>query len=583
MQIGRQLNRNTPRLTDEDYSDGFKDLVSFALDSNPASRPSMSDIMSHSYIVESEEEYPTSSLSELVRIYYQWSQRGGQRISLFNPGGAAAAQLDTGDFSDEDWNFSTTDNFERRFSVLDLDQLAASLAEMEEKIDDGEPDPTAEQDTEPNPGEMTSDQKANFDERVKRGATAMEGLFDEGKPDYKYETKNDFVPVEEKQTSDLPLRTVTDRSSVMSTFIDIDIGSYDSSHYAAGSVSAQPFQLADADTIKANRSSGRQNRTSNEEWSTSSGSEDGDDSDNLTEKRHSGPRPPTMEWKFPTFAPPAEEESDGGSEPSQESQQAEPVTAEKRATMQWTFPVMTQNAGTISEPLPDIPEADVKDTARPPATAIRTSSISNSSTIRGLDLGEPGEARPSSSSASSFSDISDSEYDPFRFDRPSTPRAHNSPQREHFFNHEFPAMLNSAGYSDYEPSSALDGPGPDEEDTHPLWHNNTSITDPESQPESFQTDVSSTLSSPISDQLSAAKRIPPPVINDDIEPIEFPIITPPPIESLTEGADDVVVSNELDKLLGDLLDSLKLTGDALSRVNVGHEVNGSRLTPENVE
>ena len=91
MQIGRQLNRTKPKLDKEGYSDELKDLISFSLDSDPRSRPTMADILTHSFIAETEESHPTSSLGELVQMYYQWSQRGGQRISLFNPGGAAAA------------------------------------------------------------------------------------------------------------------------------------------------------------------------------------------------------------------------------------------------------------------------------------------------------------------------------------------------------------------------------------------------------------------------------------------------------------------------------------------------------------
>lgn len=72
MQIGRQLNRNTPKLDSDSYSEGLKDLIAFALDSNPVTRPTMADILAHPYIAGTEEEYPTSSVSELVRNYYQW-------------------------------------------------------------------------------------------------------------------------------------------------------------------------------------------------------------------------------------------------------------------------------------------------------------------------------------------------------------------------------------------------------------------------------------------------------------------------------------------------------------------------------
>lgn len=606
MQIGRQLNRTTPRLAKEGYSDGLKELVSFALESDPTTRPAMSDILSHSYIAESEEQYPTSSLSELVKIYYQWSQRGGQRISLFHPGGAAAAEVPGESYSDEDWNFSTTDGFERRFSVLDLDQLAASLAEMEEEMDPTAPETSTEKPAEQASTEMSSDERANFDERVRRGAEAMEGIFDEQKPDYKYETKNDFVPVEEKQPStDLPLRTVTDRSSVMSTFIDIDIGSFDSSHYAAGPTSAQPFQLADAHTIRANKGSGR-NRGSIGEQSHASSNEDDDD---FTYQQQSGPRPPTMEWKFPTLEPTPEKEPEDDMVSNEESNQAGTEPTEKRATMEWTFPVMGSAAGSDRAPPPHSAEDTIYDTVKAPTTAVRASDASTvdlgepgdarpsstvetvdfgepgderpSSTVLSVDLGEPGDARPSSSSASE-APSEDSEYDPFRFDRPSTPRAHDSPQHDHFFNKEVPAALNESGYAEFD-VPVLDGPGPDEEATHPLWRSSTILTNPESQPEPFPPagiEFPSILGEPIPDSLDTAKKVPPPPAPEPAgpEPIGFPFIAPPSIESLTEGSGDGPVAAELDRLLGDLLDSLKSTGDALSRVNIGPEQERSDVS-----
>ena len=576
MQIGRQLNRTTPKLANEQYSDGLKELVSYALDSDPATRPTMADILAHPYIAGTEEEYPTSSLRELVKNYYHWSQRGGQRISLFHPGGAAAAEIPGEEYSDEDWNFSTTDGFERRFSVLDLDQLAASLAELEQEMTPASPKPS-EHAADPAPAEMTSNEKANFDERVRRGATAMEGLFDENKPDYKYETKSDFVPIEPEpeQATDLPLRTVTDRSSVASTLIDIDIGNFDSSHYAAAAATAQPFQLADANTIKANRSSGRRRG--------SSGAQDNDEEDDFTFQPQTGPRPPTMEWKFPAFIPTPESEPESEPEPAaQESPQVENDTTAKRATMEWTFPSMDATVSANMEPPADT-ESPVHDTIRPPTTAVRTSIDSTSSAI---DLGEPGDARPTTPSVSSQSDQSDSEYDPFRFDRPITPQNLKSPQQDHFYDHPVPSsVLDAATYSSSD-SGLLDGPGPDEEDTHPLWQSTSIMEYPPSNQEPFPTgemDMSSVMSSPAPETFSTARREPDP-LPAPRESLGFSRVAPPSIESLTEGADDAVVSSELDRLLGDLLDSLKMTGDALGRANTaGPEKNDAGLVSQNSE
>ncbi|PTU19617.1 hypothetical protein P175DRAFT_0510844 [Aspergillus ochraceoroseus IBT 24754] len=610
MQIGRQLNRNTPKLADSDkYSEGLQNLVAFALDSDPTTRPTMADILLHPYIADSEEEYPTPSLSELVRNYYQWSQRGGQRMSLFHPGGAAAAEMPGADpDSDEDWNFSTTDDFERRFSVIDLDQIAASLAEMEAEINTAKNQPQQEKlNEELGETEMTEEDKANFDERVRRGAAAMEGLFDEEKPIYKYETKNDFVPIEPKApVSDLPLRTETDRSSVTSTFIDIDIGSFDSSHYAAGASSAQPFQLADADTIRANRSSGRQNRGSSESRSRSSSSEVSStaDSQDLTYQPRAGPRPPTMDWKFPTFMQPTTEESESEQEPESgvetgsgsDSDSENPLGLQppaqdavgRRATMEWTFPVMTASTdtddadpGDQSKPHHHAPESR-QNTLRASDSELHPAPLrtSDHNTLQVNHIGEPGESRPSTAS---------SDYDPFLFDLPTTTITTTTPdgmptQQQRFVDYEYPELLTSVGYPEYEQSSVLEGPGPDEEDPHPAWQNNTEIARPVTQPapnghtEPFPAALPSKEeprrsfltadSSPMSEPLPTARYDPRASSTGEEPKIQFPDLLPPRLEVLMEGAGDAAVTAELDRLLGDFLDALSATGEALSQTKI---------------
>lgn len=544
----------------------------------------MKDILEHPYIAGTEEEYPTSSVSELVRNYYQWSQRGGQRISLFHPGGAAAAEIPGTEKSDDDWNFSTTDGFERRFSVIDLDQIAASLAEMEDSISPNTP--TAEH----APGEdvpetdMDPEQKANFDERVRRGAEAMEGLFNEEKPSYKYETKNDFVPVQPSTPcSDLPLRTETDRSSVMSTLIDIDIGSFDSSHYAAGAPSAQPFQLADADTIRANRSSLRLNRNSNENSSQSASSDaEGGESQDETFQPPSGPRPPTMDWKFPTFMQAQEDEAEAAKEkPPAEPKQEDTFQAEKRATMEWTFPVMSaEDTG----PATDSSAPDRHDTIRAPLQDLKEEQADESGY----------ESRPSTS-ASNKSTMSESDYDPFRLDRPRTPPTQAPPTAADL--REMQALVYEAfgdpeehGPGLFDGPDGPDGPGPVEWD-HPLWRDNQYVFDPDnipplnyeipdrpvspSEPESPFPEPLQTLRREEASQATTAGETDPDVI-------VFPELVPPSAESLMEGADDDVVIAELDRILGDFLGALHATNQVLARAQPGQrQTRGNRRERRN--
>ncbi|KAL3261464.1 hypothetical protein ABHI18_003779 [Aspergillus niger] len=587
IQIGRQITRNTPKLDNDKYSDGLKSIVSFALESNPVTRPGMADILTHPYVADTEDAYPTASLSELVRIYYQWSQRGGQRISLFHPGGAAAAELPGAEAEyEEDWNFSTTDGFERRFSVIDLDQLAASLAEMEDQISPTTV-PSSDHESSEDGSEkvMTPEEKANFDERVRRGAAAMEGLFDEDKPSYTYETKNDFVPIEPKApASDLPLRTDTDRSSVTSTFIDIDIGSFDSSHYAAGATSAQPFQLADADTIRANRTSGRQHRNSVEgrSRSSSSGVSSNRGSEDMTFQPQTGPRPPTMDWKFPVFMQPPTEEAEPASPPEPETKPAEPDTSDKRATMEWTFPVMTAPADDGGASSDNFVDTSQYDTLKAPIVESQPST-----TVRRSSIGEPGDSRPSTS-RSGESNGSETDYDPFRFDRPSTPptQAPADPKSP-----EYPQLLNTLEYPNYDQSGMMDGPGPDEEEeTDDVWQKPSEDTDDPSLSEPFPTAIPTksidlslpfvpSANSSVSDSLPTARTNFPSLTTNDGEPILFPELPLPQLELFMAGANDHAIAGELDRLLESFIDSLNSTGQALSRINIGPEVK-EEVKPE---
>lgn len=582
MQIGRQLNRSVPKLDSDQYSQGLKDLIAFALNSDPATRPSMKDILEHPYIAGTEEDYPTSSVSELVRNYYQWSQRGGQRISLFHPGGAAAAEIPGTEKPDDDWNFSTTDGFERRFSVIDLDQIAASLAEMEDSISPNTP--TAEH----VPGDdvpetdMDPEQKANFDERVRRGAEAMEGLFNEEKPSYKYETKSDFVPVQPNTpSSDLPLRTETDRSSVMSTLIDIDIGSFDSSHYAAGAPSAQPFQLADADTIRANRSSLRLNRNSNENNSQPVSSDvEGGELQDETLQPPSGPRPPTMDWKFPTFMQAQEGETEAAKEttPAQPKQE-DTSQAEKRATMEWTFPVMSAEN---TSPANDSTDPDRHDTIRAPVQDLKEEQYESGY-----------ESRPSTS-ASNKSTLSESDYDPFRFDRPQTPpNPRNLANMTEAELREVIALVDEAfgdpeahGPGLFDGPDGPDGPGPVEWD-HPLWRDNQYVFDPDNIPP-LNYDIPdrpaspSEPESPFPEPLQALPSEEPSTAEEaDPGAIVFPELVPPSAESLMEGAEEDVVMAELDRILGDFLGALRATEQVLARTEPQPQTRGNRRERRN--
>jgi len=105
---GIELLKNPPRLDDENYSAELRELIAFVLQGKPADRPTMAEICKHPYIAQTEQQHPTRQLSEMVVTFKKWEEAGGQRASLYQPGGAAAVQMASISFDVEEWNFSTS-------------------------------------------------------------------------------------------------------------------------------------------------------------------------------------------------------------------------------------------------------------------------------------------------------------------------------------------------------------------------------------------------------------------------------------------------------------------------------------------
>lgn len=284
--LGATLGRAPPRLDKLQHSEGLSDLVAFVLESKPADRPSMHQVLQHPYIQGSEETHPTESLAELVKTYYRWEHSGGQRQSLFMNSGAAAAEFPPTLVEEDDWNFSTTSNFEQELEgfSFDPDTLKdpatsvkpenASEASNGQAADYSFPSPIVVPAVYPlNPskatprdgehwpphGERTLLEKINTEERVKRGEKAFTGLFNEQKPPYQYKVKADFIEQKSVPTtsalskplsrtrSDLPLRDESVQSAVHRKEIDTD-------HLRSASYDKTPnIDLATVNTIKALR------------------------------------------------------------------------------------------------------------------------------------------------------------------------------------------------------------------------------------------------------------------------------------------------------------------------------------------
>lgn len=108
-QFGSYLKQHVPRLEGDQFSDSLKDLVAFCMTEDPRDRPSVGQIQGHPYIYNTERDYPTKSLSMLVNAYRLWEVQGGNRMSLFNAGGAQAPAGDepSQPSQSDDWNFDT--------------------------------------------------------------------------------------------------------------------------------------------------------------------------------------------------------------------------------------------------------------------------------------------------------------------------------------------------------------------------------------------------------------------------------------------------------------------------------------------
>ena len=323
----RRLNQSIELPENGNYSSGLRSLVSYTLTPDAATRPSFSDVLAHEYLTSTEKSHPTTILSELVKVYYSWLYGGGQRASLFMPGGAVAGDtpgsLTT---SDEDWNFSSTVTFENRMStVLNIPDFS-DLSDM----------PSLEGDSTPKAlkaaSELSPEEKANFEERVRRGAD-LSNNFDPNKPNYEYVTKQDFIPIQQRRASDLPLRAMSEERPYSIANQVIDLGDFDSSNYAVVSQAKdEKIKLADAATIKANRGNSRLfPEVHTPETMTAKPSMSAIEGSTIT---NNPLRPTTQDFSFPPKEWNTQDKPDEAAETVEMSKPRDPA---KHKTMEWSF------------------------------------------------------------------------------------------------------------------------------------------------------------------------------------------------------------------------------------------------------
>jgi hypothetical protein len=275
--LGPYLRQHIPRLEGGNYSEGLRSFVAYCLEENASERPPIEAVQEHPYICDTSTQYPTSTLSELVRAFKLWQDDGGSRRSLFMGGGAQGpSEISLNDLGD-DWNFSTTAAFDQSVAqganfqdVLDV--YGVPLATSSDLLDEtSRPARPARQTRRRPPPEALAPIKA-----------PLEKIFDPNTTsNYEENSRNHYNLT---KVSDLPLRDNSAQTSIKDTMIDLD----------AQDVETGPPQFQDMDTIRATRDDNREDEYDGIDFSRPPLS---DPADNLNRR--------TQDWKFPVLAPPA--------------------------------------------------------------------------------------------------------------------------------------------------------------------------------------------------------------------------------------------------------------------------------------
>ncbi|CAK4031355.1 Serine threonine- kinase nak1 [Lecanosticta acicola] len=331
--IHEAISKGPPRVTDESYSPELRDLIAMCTEIDPDQRPAATTILQHPAIANTSREYPTRSLVPLIERLKIWERGGGSRQSLWiqAPSDPRSPSADNGDdgsdndhgksskWSMDGWNFSTSEDFDRRFSQL-TSYNDANMQYLEAPHGAGLPPAVPQINTK----DLTVAERIKREHTelsANRGEKLMARLFDPNDPTgYDSSSAAQNTPVEEPSpSSDLPLRNFTGDAPTRESMIEIDLDDA-GAHGTATSVFA--LHMENEHTIKP---IGRRFV------------DDEDDSDNFQfDQRDSGDKRDTMAWTFPS-AP-------------------QPQTQLKRGTLDWTF----SNAGPAqaheAEPSMDEPD-----------------------------------------------------------------------------------------------------------------------------------------------------------------------------------------------------------------------------------
>ncbi|KAF2013353.1 kinase-like protein [Aaosphaeria arxii CBS 175.79] len=308
------LDAGVPKLEGPGFSDGLKDLISYVLQPNAQDRPTASQILEQPYLFDTEKQYPTYTLVQLVENYYRWEQGGGSRASLFNPFGAQAPDPLAPETDDEeDWNFSTSEEFEKQHASGSLPDPFLS----------GSQDPPFTSFAQPpvDDSRFAQLQAQYRREAADRGGKRLNRLFDQNTTPYRYSAVEPELSIG-RPPSDLVLRDFDTGAPNRETVIDLDI--------ALPTVEDAPgIDLGEVPTVRANRNRLTQDSFRYEEEEQDTFDMDQTmrrstrDSNRFAEQLNRR----TMDWKMPGF-----------------------TEQPNRRTMEWTFNASMAEAN--QEPMP---------------------------------------------------------------------------------------------------------------------------------------------------------------------------------------------------------------------------------------
>ena len=313
MEFLNSVLENAPRLQGDEYSERLRDFVAFCLNNDPKARPTSEQILQHPYIADTERTHPTKSLVALIERYTIWEFKGGQRTSLFNPGGAAApvGADDTGSESgddNEDWNFSTSASFNQEFGRRYSHMMLNGLEGLSHDAPGGAGPPSLGN---KNLTVFEQIQKEHKEKSATRGEMSLDRLFNPESVPYAMHAPPTAAPQSPPEVvSDLPLRNIGEGNAMRESTVMIDLD-------ASPGYSANPnfnFDFEDVPTLKAK--------------TRRSYSDDDDDEQPEEEEedyqygQFNDDKRATKDWKFP------------GTSTATTNTAA---TMPKRATMDWSF------------------------------------------------------------------------------------------------------------------------------------------------------------------------------------------------------------------------------------------------------